>query len=284
MENGVKKSYKDYERIIVAGISILTGFIVAYISIIGPLFLNIIAYKSSESGVFQFTGQDLVNLVFVAPMLIVGGGFLFFKKPIGISMLTFLPLYLIYYGLSYAIGLEWSNQTLFGNSEHNIHLYIGILVNSLIILLYCIENLDRREMIFKKRGLIVYSILATMLTLMFAASYIQVIQQNLVEPTEVYLAAPALFWFVKTFDLSFLVPLMGISIYLLWTRPLKSYLIQHLNFGFFITMTSAVNAMALIMWLKGDPTYSLPAHVLFMTLELISIVGFVYILRSTKSK
>lgn len=201
---------------------------------------------------------------------------------IGLSILAFLPLYLIYYGLSYAIGIEWGNPTLFGNSEQYIYGYISIVVNGLFILLYCIENLERKVMNFKKSSLIIYTISALIMTLLFAISYIQAINLNLSSPTKEFLAAPALFWFVKTFDLSFLVPLMGISIYLLWTRPFKSFVVQIFNFGFFMTMTSAVNMMALVMFYKGDPAYSFPVHIIFMILELISIMGFIYILRSTE--
>jgi len=97
----------SFERIFVALITITTGIILIYLAIEGPLFFHHIRYKTAEFVNNQVVAQDFINMFILAPIIIIGGVMLFFKKRISQYLLIITPLYLIYYVLSYTIGWEW---------------------------------------------------------------------------------------------------------------------------------------------------------------------------------
>jgi hypothetical protein len=276
----------SFERIFVALISIATGIILIYLAIEGPLFLQHIKYKTAEIINNQLAGQDIVNIFLLSPILIVGGVALFFKKRISKYLLITTPLYLIYFVLSYTIGWEWSSPKYSGNSELYTFHFLFILISSLIILLYSLSIFPKNvESTFKRKGLIVYSVLFSLFLLVFASMWIKEVEEVMSTGTaRAYDIAPTAFWVIRIFDLGFSIPLGFISVYLLWARPNTSYAIQFMFYGFFLTMIIAVNAMGIIMLVNNDPTFMMRDLTVFLILALIVITGFVYILRNHKTK
>ena len=276
----------SFERIFVALISIATGIILIYLAIEGPLFLQHIKYKTAGIINNQLAGQDIVNIFLLSPILIVGGVALFFKKRISKYLLITTPLYLIYFVLSYTIGWEWSSPKYSGNSELYTFHFLFILISSLIILLYSLSIFPKNvESTFKRKGLIVYSVLFSLFLLVFASMWIKEVEEVMsTGTTRAYDIAPTAFWVIRIFDLGFSIPLGFISVYLLWARPNTSYAIQFMFYGFFLTMIIAVNAMGIIMLVNNDPTFMMRDLTVFLILALIVITGFVYILRNHKTK
>jgi uncharacterized Tic20 family protein len=72
----------SFERIFIAFLSVVTGIILIYMAIIGPLFLDLIRYKTAEVINNQLFGQDIVNIFVLSPILLSGGVALFLKKPL----------------------------------------------------------------------------------------------------------------------------------------------------------------------------------------------------------
>lgn len=276
----------SFERIFVALISIATGIILIYLAIEGPLFLQHIKYKTAGIINNQLAGQDIVNIFLLSPILIVGGVALFFKKRISKYLLITTPLYLIYFVLSYTLGWEWSSPKYSGNSELYTFHFLFILISSLIILLYSLSIFPKNvESTFKRKGLIVYSVLFSLFLLVFASMWIKEVEEVMsTGTTRAYDIAPTAFWVIRIFDLGFSIPLGFISVYLLWARPNTSYAIQFMFYGFFLTMIIAVNAMGIIMLVNNDPTFMMRDLTVFLILALIVITGFVYILRNHKTK
>jgi hypothetical protein len=276
----------SFERIFVALISIAAGITLIYLAIEGPLFLRHIKYKTPDFNNNQIVAQDIVNMFLLSSMLIAGGITLFFKKSISRYLLLMTPLYLIYFVLSYTIGIEWSSTEYSGNSELYTFHFLFILISSLVILLYSLSIFPKNvEAIFKKKGLITYSCLFSLFLLIFASMWFKEVQEVIsTGTTRAYDAAPTVFWVVRIFDLGFSIPLGFISVYLLWARPNTTYPIQVLFYGFFLTMIVAVNAMGFVMFLNNDPTFMMRDLIVFLILALIIFVGFVYVLRNYKAK
>lgn len=274
----------SFERIFIALLSVTTGIILIYLAVEGPLFLHHIKYKTADIINNQVMGQDIVNLFLLSPILIVGGVSLFLKKRIARYLLIITPLYLVYFALSYIIGWEWSSPKYSGNSEQYTYYFLFVLVSSLIILLYSLSIFPKDVVsTFKKKGLIIYSILFSFFLLIFASMWIKEIQEVIATgTTRAYDIAPAAFWLVRIFDLGFTIPLGFISLYLLWVRPNTTYPVQFMFYGFFITMIAAVNAMGIMMYLNNDPTFLFRDLIVFLILALIVFTGFVYVLRSYK--
>ena len=274
----------SFERIFVAILSVMTGLILIYLAISGPLFLNLIHYKTADVINNQLVGQDIVNLFVLSPVLIIGGIALFFRKHSARYLLIITPLYLIYYVLSYTIGWEWSSPIYTGNNEAYTFYFLIILISSLVILLYSLSVFpDKVESKFRKKGLIVYSVLFTFFLLIFSSMWIKEVMEVISTGTaRGYDIAPTAFWLVRIFDLGFTVPLGLISVYLLWVRPNTSFQVQFMFYGFFLTMIIAVNAMGIMMFLKNDPTFLMRDLLVFLSLALIVFTGFFYILKNYK--
>ena len=284
--NDANKDYwgNSFERILVALLAIGSGLMLIFLSIEGPLFLHQIKYKTAEVINNQIEGQDIVNLFILSTMLLVGGITLFLKKRISKYLIIMSPVYLIYFVLSYTIGLEWSSPSYTGNSEHYTYHFMFILISALIMLLYSLSVFPKNfQGNFKKKGLTIYSVVYSMLLILFALMWVKEVNQVIQTGTSRgYEIAPTAFWVVRYFDLGFTIPLGIISIYLLWTRPDESYPVQLLFYGFFLTMVVAVNTMSLFMYLNNDPTFDLRGAVIFLCLFVIIFTGFVFIVRNYK--
>ncbi len=270
-----------FERITIALMAIATGIVLMYLAIEGPLFFHHIRYKTAEIINNQLVAQDIVNLFLLSPILVIGGVALFFKKRMARYLLIMTPLYLMYYVLSYTIGWEWSSPNYSGNSELYTFYFLFVLIASLVMLLYALSLFPGNvESSFRRRGLVLYSVLFSIFLLIFASMWIKEIQEvMLTGTTRGYDIAPTTFWLVRIFDLGFSIPLGFLSVYLLWARPHSTYPVQLLFYGFFFTMIIAVNAMGLLMLLNHDPTFLLRDLVVFLSLAIIIFVGFVYVLK-----
>lgn len=269
-----------FERVFVALIAIATGLMLVYLAVEGPAFLNHLRYKTPGINNNQIVAQDLVNVFLLSPLLIAGGVTLFFRRGIAPYLLMMTPLYLIYFVLSYTLGMEWSSTHYSGNSEQYTFHFLFILVSALIILLYGLSIFPGNvTATFRKTGLIIYSIGFPVFLLVFASMWIkEVLEVIATGTTRAYDASPTMFWVVRVFDLGFSIPLGLISVYLLWTRPRTTFPVQFLFYGFFLTMIVAVNAMGWVMWMNDDPTFMMRDLIVFLNLGLIIVSGFVYVL------
>jgi hypothetical protein len=152
----------------------------------------------------------------------------------------------------------------------------------LIILLYALAALPRRaKSLFKKPGLLVYSVLFSAFLLVFAAMWIKEVMEVIrTGTTRGYEIAPTAFWLVRVFDLGFSVPLGLVSVYLLWARPATALPVISLFYGFFFTQIIAVNAMGWVMFLRRDTTFLMRDLAVFSILADIIFFGFFYVRRN----
>jgi hypothetical protein len=274
----------EFERIAVGLLAVVTGVLLIYLAIQGPLFLGNIHYKSAPVIDNQIIGQDVVNLFLLSLISIAGGIALWLRKAVAKYLLLSTPLYLIYFVLSYTIGCEWSSPIYSGNSEKYFFHFLFILVAAVLVMVYSLSVFPKdRVARFNKKGLVVYSSILAVFLLVFAAMWMKEVFEVMATGTaRGYDIAPTAFWLVRVFDLGFTIPLGFLSVYLLWTRPASSFPIQFMFYGFFTTMIVAVNAMGIIMWLKKDPTFLFRDLAVFLILGVIVFVGFFYILRNFK--
>jgi hypothetical protein len=271
----------EFERILVGLLAVVTGFLLIYLAVQGPLFLGHIRYMTHPVINNQIIGQDVVNLFLLSAISLAGGIALWLRKAVAKYLLLMTPLYLIYFVLSYTIGWEWSSPLYSGNSETYFFHFLFILVAALVSMLYSLSVFPRdRVGRFARKGLAAYSILLVLFLLVFAAMWMKEVLEVMAKgTTRSYDIAPTAFWLVRVFDLGFTIPLGLLSVYLLWTRPAASFPIQFMFYGFFTTMAVAVNAMGVIMWLKKDPTFLARDLAVFLALGVIVFAGFFYILR-----
>jgi hypothetical protein len=271
-----------FERTFVAFVALAAGMVLIYLAVQGPLVRGVLTYKTAALINNQLLGQDAVNLVLMAPLLLAAGVLLLLRKPLARYLLIATPLFLIYYALSYTIGWEWSSPAYTGNSERYFFLFLFILIAALIFLLYALAVFPKNvESHFKKTGLTVYTAVFALFLLVFAGMWIkEVLEVAATGTTRAYDIAPTAFWMVRVFDLGFSIPLGLIGLYLLWARPNKAFPVICLFYGFFFTQIIAVLAMGWTMFFKKDPTFLWRDLIVFSVLAVIIAAGFFYVRRN----
>jgi hypothetical protein len=271
-----------FERVFVGVMALAAALVLVFLAVQGPLIRGVLMYKTAAVVNNQLLGQDAVNLVLMAPLLLAAGVLLLLRKPLARYLLIATPLFLIYYALSYTIGWEWSSPAYTGNSERYFFLFLFILIAALIFLLYALAVFPKNvESHFNKGALALYSAVFAFFLLVFAGMWIkEVLEVAATGTARAYDIAPTAFWMVRVFDLGFSIPLGLISVYLLWARPNKAFPIICLFYGFFFTQIVAVLAMGWAMFLRKDPTFLARDLVVFSILALIIAFGFFYVRRN----
>lgn len=278
--------HEVFERYVVGFTAILCGLVIVLIAILGPLGLGIMEHRTSLSGIYQTSGQDLANLLLLTPLLVVGG-ILHMRKHGGSKyFLIMTPLTLIYCGLSYGIGQEWSNPAYVGNIENYFWLFWAMIVGGLIIGMSSLSMFtDDDAPEFSQRGLRIYVLLLSIFLLFFAMMWSSEVFEVMATgdtSSGSYLSTPTVFWVIRYLDLGISIPVGFISVYLLITRPKQAYPIILLFFGFFVTLGTAVNTMALVQLLSGDPELAGAAAsglVIFPVLGILAWSGFYYLIK-----
>jgi hypothetical protein len=275
-----------FERYVVGLTALVCAGIFVLLAVIGPLGLGIVKYRTSLSGQYQTAGQDLADLLLVAPLLVIGGVMFLMKRSTAKYFLILTPITLIYTGLSYGIGQEWSNTAYTGNVENYFGLFLGLMIGGLILgmsSLSMFSEADAPE--FSRRGLRAYIILMVVFLAFFAMMWISELMEVITTgntSSGSYTTAPTAFWVIRYLDLGVTIPLGFIALYLLLTRPRTAYSIILLFFGFFVTLGTAVNTTAIVMLLGGDPELAGTAAaglVIFPVLGVLAWAGLLYLIK-----
>ena len=253
------------------------------IAFLGPIGQGIIQYRTSQSGIWQISGQDLANLVLIAPILLIGGILCLARRTGSKYLLILTPITLMYTGLSVGIGQEWSNSAYNGNVESYWWLFGILVTGGLILLLGSLSMFTEADAPdFKPGGLRIYVGLMTVFFLLFAVMWISQIQQVTSTgdlPDGSYKAAPTAFWTIRYLDLGISIPLGFLSLFLMLSKPKKAYSILLLFFGFFITIGTAVDMMAIVQVLNGDMEAAKGGLFIFPILTAFSYGGLFYLVK-----
>ena len=271
----------------VAGTAFFCAAILAAVAVLGPAFLNVIHYHTSQSVIWQTQAFDITDLIVIVPLLVIGGVFTLLKKQSSKYFLVLTPIVLLYLGVEYGIGQEWGNPTYTGNSEAFSGLFLAMTIGGLILLLASLPRFTPKDAPgFKTKWLRVYVAVMAVFLLMFAymwsSQLLQVITSGNTTAGD-YLSAPTGWWMVKFMDLGVTIPLGFIALLLLLSKPQRAYPLVLLFFGFFITLGTAVNASAIIEVINKDPTVTTGTGaaglVIFPVLALLAYGGLFYLVK-----
>ncbi len=266
------------EYIIPGVIALLTALVLVIISILGPLGSKNIVYRTSVTGMNQLIGQDLINLIFIAPICLIAG-LLQLKKHKHAKFYLNLPgMYLVYSGLVYAIGSEWGNplyDSLEANSHHIVWLFLFLSISGIIILIYSFSKFTKEDSPilsnkFKRASAFFWGGLLSIFAIERVFTINEVIM-NGTNASTTYSVAPMLFWMVKCFDLIFMVTIgyLGIYLYLFHYKSAYGFVITTL--GALLTMGVAVVSMQFVMLLNSDPLSSIFRTLFFIIASVVII-------------
>ncbi|MHA1975844.1 MAG: hypothetical protein ACW98I_02955 [Candidatus Hodarchaeales archaeon] len=272
-----------FERYAISATALIVAGALTLLAILGPLGLDIIKHRSSQSAMYQIQGQDLVNLLLLAPLSLIGGVLYFRKNENAKYFLILVGIYtFLYTGLAYGIGQEWSMYD--GNVEDYFWLFYILIIGGLLIFISSFSMFNETDAPeFNRKSLRVYIGLMVIFLAMFSMMWIQEILEVVTTgdtSTGSYLETPNMFWVIRYFDLGITLPLGFIGLYLLGTRPKKAYPIVLAFYGFFVTISTAVVAMAVVMVLSNDPLVRTEGLIIFPILCLLSWAGFFYLIKA----
>lgn len=253
------------------------------ISLLGPLGLEWIHYRTSQSGIWQTMGGDFVNLVLIVPILFIGGVLHLLRREGSKYFLILSPVTLMYVGLSLGIGQEWGNPAYTGNVENYAWLYLIVIIGGVILLVSSLPLFSERDAPeFKPRGLKIYVGVMAFFNLLFALMWLSELSQVITNGDATggaYTETPVVWWTVRYFDLGITIPLGFLALFLLLTKPKRAYSLVLLFFGFFVTLGTGVLAMGIIMTINDDPAAQSGALPIFGTLAALSWIGLLYLVK-----
>jgi hypothetical protein len=253
--------------------------------VLGPVGFGQIQYRISQSGLYQTEGFDITDAVLLAPILVIGGVLALMKRGSAKYFLILPPMTLFYTGLAFGTGQEYSNPAMPGNVQNYFGLYLALMIGGIILLLGAITSFEPKDAPrLNLRGLRIYVLVMMIFLLVFAGMWVSQIMQvistgNLADGS--YAASPTAFWSVKYLDLGLTIPVGIIAMLLLLSKPRSAYPLVLTFFGFFVTLGTAVNAMAIVEVLNKDPALASSAAglVVFPVLGVLAWGGFLYLVR-----
>jgi hypothetical protein len=267
-------------------VALICGIVLIVIAVLGPLMLGEIHYRTSQSGMWQNEGNDIVNLVLIAPLLLLGGALELARKDCSKYFLILTPITLMYTGISVGVGQEWSNPAITGNIEHYAWLFLILVIGGLFLMVGSLSKFTPADAPdFRPRTFRVYVGLLSLFLFIFAMMWIMEIAQVMSigdTVTGSYSAAPTSFWMIRFLDLGISIPVGYMAILLMLSQPKKAYPVVLLFFGFFITMGTAVNAMALVEVLHNDPSIggaNAGGLIIFPILGLMAYASLLFLLK-----
>jgi hypothetical protein len=249
-------------RFIGAGLIIL-GVGVAASSILGPLALNVIRFRTSANIENQFIGGDVVSLGLVAPVAMVAGVLWLRDHRLAPALALAPALYAVYTYTSVILGQEYGRYE--GNVEKFFPLYAGLVAGAGVIAAVAWSQLGRAGLpvpsVRLRRGVAGLFIAFAGLIALAWSRQIQLVITG--HPTTEYLEGPTLFWLIKLLDFGFVIPAMVVTgIGLLRANP-GAIKATYGLVGFLTCLTGSIAGMAVAMELKQDPS-SQPAMIVIL--------------------
>lgn len=264
-------------------IALVSGAAIIAISLLGPLGTESIQYRTSQSGIWQTEGADFVNLVLIAPILLIGGALHLLRREGSKYFLVLAPVTLMYVGLSLGIGQEWGNSAYTGNVEDYAWLYLIVIVGGVILLVSSLSLFSEKDAPeFNRKGLKIFVGVMGLFNVLFALMWLSELNQVITTGDTTggaYSETPVVWWTVRYLDLGVTIPLGLLALYLLLTKPKRCYSLVLLFFGFFVTLGSGVLSMGIVMTINDDPTAQAGALPIFGSLAALSWIGLLYLVK-----
>jgi hypothetical protein len=253
---------------------------IALSSVLGPLVLGVLVYRTSATSLQQIVGADAAGLVVSAP-LSIALGFLVLRGRRRVLLLAPAPaVFAAYTYAQLAVGNEYLDRP--GNVERFFPLLLGVFVLAMAVAVGAWSETSRDTLPDttargdRVAGATLVAIAAFVLVGLHLPTYLDAVSGH---PTTVgYLTSPTAFWLVKFMDLGILVPAaLAVGVGMLRRRPWARRPMLAIVGGYALLGVS-VAAMAVVMSLRGDPDASVATLVgsVAAAVILVGLAGYLY--------
>lgn len=260
---------------------LVLGPLLAANSLLGPLALEVIRYRFSDSLLAQGMGLDAVSLVVVAPLAVAAGVLTLRRRPIGPVLGLGIGAYVAYMSVQYVVGPEYLELP--GNNERFVLLHLGLLVLGLVTTAGA-WTVARRTPLppASERGARRWAGVLLGLGVLLLLRYLPALARLAAGDPSLpeYRENPTSFLLIATLDLGVFLPLAVAAGLALWRNHAWARTGLHLVTGWFALVGLAVAAMAAAMWLGGDPAMTRPRMAAFAGAALVLVGLEVRLLRS----
>ncbi len=234
--------------------SIALGAGIAVSSVLGPLVLDMIKFRTSTAIENQFIGGEIVSLAIVAPVAITAGVLWLRGHRLAPPLALGPAIYAVYTYTTAVLGQEYARYD--GNVEKFFSLYAGLVAGGATLAVVAWTQLQETSIPVlpdKLRRTLAGIFLG--LGGFFALAWAQQIRLVHIGDAPVdYRAGPTLFWLIKFLDFGFLIPALiatGVGL----TRQQPSAIKAAYGLATFATcLAGSITGMAVVMQVKGDPS------------------------------
>lgn len=246
---------------------LVLGVGTAAVAVLGPLWLDVLVHRTSDTTVQQLVGADLAGLVVVAPFAIVTAWLAWRRHPAAPVLALAPGAYAAYTFTQYALGQEFLDVP--GNVERFFPLLLGLFVLGAAILIGSWTSVDADDLPPLSRRLerIAATALFVVAVFLVFGLHLPMLPDAWSDaPTRVeYVSSPTAFWLVKFMDLGILVPAaIAVGVGLLRRRPWARKAAYAILGGYALIGTS-VASMAVVMLVQDVPDASVGLVVAFGT-------------------
>ena len=230
---------------------------VAAISLLGPLVLKTIDYRTAETGLNQLKGADLASLALVAPAAAAAGGLWLRRHPLAPIVSLAPAAYSVYIYAQAILGEDYARYE--GNNEQFFPLHLGLIVlgGTLALRSWSAIEADALPLPSERlRRTAAYTLIGSGLFLALGLHLPQLVAVWRGDPPAEARDAPAAFWVVKTMDLGLVLPVALATGAGLLRRSRTALKAAYALSGGFALLGASVTAMAVVMQANDDPSVS----------------------------
>ena len=263
------------ERLVLATLAGLLAPLVAIASLLGPVALDQLVYRTSPTTLNQLTGSDLAALLVAAPLAVVAAVLVARDHPAGPLLATGLGAYAVYTYTQVIVGQEYLRLP--GNVERYFPLLLAIFVLGEALLLLGWRQ-TRSDLPVPPRRLerVTGWVLLLVVAFLVAGLHLPTMLTAWDDPASMteYASAPTPFWLVKLMDLGIVVPAAVVTGLCLLRGVEWARRVTYPFLTAYAVLSTSVLSMALVMLVNDDPDASagLAAGFAVFTAALVALL------------
>ena len=233
------------------------GVTMAATSVLGPVALGAMVYRTSPTTLNQLVGSDTAILIVIAPLTLVAA-FLAFRGHASAPLLaTGLGAFAVYTYAQVIIGQEYLRLP--GNVERFFPLLLTVFILAEVALVLgwvsAPRDLPPLGPRLERWVAVVLLLVATFLVFGQHLRPMLIAWQDPEQLTE-YASSPTPFWLVKLMDLGIIVPSLAVTGVGLWRRTAWARRVAYLLLTGYTCLAVSVTTMAVVMIINDDPDAS----------------------------
>lgn len=254
---------------------------VATAAVLGPLWAEVIRYRTSPTTLNQVAGGDLAALALVAPVALLAAVLVARGHRAGPVVALAPGGWAMYVHAQLIVGQE--HLDLPGNGERFFPLLLGVfLLGAVVVTLAWREVADMvlppmGRRLRRGTGVLLVAVAAFLVAGLHVPSLLDALgpQPSALE----YTTSPTAFWMVKLMDLGLVVPAaLAVGVGLL-RGSAAAQRASYAILGGYSLLGASVACMAVVMWATGDPDGSLVNMAVFVLFAAVFLTAAVLLHR-----